>query len=554
MKKITLLSLAFFITSLSIGQTVTTFAGKANDDPDNNTESGTANDINSTYFSEPSGICFDDDGRMYIAERNKIRAYINTNLYIRAGSLQAPNVSEGYKNGTGTQSTFRKPGGIVSNSAGDIFVADVDNHCIRKIASFNTLGTGQTVTTFAGANSTPGLPGFGTEGYADGMGTAARFKQPTDICIDNSGNFYVTEYGNFTVRKIRPDGRVSTVAGSAGVEGTADGTGTAATFGGPWGIAMYDANRIVVTDPWNTNIRMINVVTQEVTTLAGPKTGPSPGTTDGTLTAARFKKPKGIAVIDGIIYVADENVIRAIDVPNNSVTTFAGNRGSFSITNGTGSSAAFTEISDIQSDGQGNMYVSENSRLVASNVIRKVTIDNLAPTSNFTASKRDLLVNEATTLTNTSSGQASTSRTWTITPADYSIVSGSLTENTVEIKCSKTGFYEVSLSVTNEYGTDLTTKEDFLAVSNTGSISSYKNTDLVKLFPNPVNNELQLQFETGVLANSSIVDIYHINGNKVMSIDPTQTVNTSALANGIYFVTVRTGELNYAKRFIVSHK
>jgi PKD repeat protein len=299
---------------------------------------------------------------------------------------------------------------------------------------------------------------------------------------------------------------------------------------------------------------MINVVTQEVTTLAGPKTGPSPGTTDGTLTAARFKKPKGIAVIDGIIYIADENVIRAIDVPNNSVTTFAGNRGSLSITNGTGSSAAFTEISDIQSDGQGNMYVSENSRLVASNVIRKVTIDNLAPTSNFTASKRDLLVDEATTLTNTSSGQASTSRTWTITPADYSIVSGSLTENTVEIKCSKTGFYEVSLSVTNEYGTDLTTKEDFLAVSNTGSITSYKNTDLVKLFPNPVNNELQLQFETGVLTNSSIVDIYHINGNKVMSIDPTQTVNTSALANGIYFVTVRTGELNYAKRFIVSHK
>lgn len=555
MKKIFTLTLLLLAGLFTIAQTVTTYAGKANDDPDNNVERGSGVDLTDTYFSEPNGITFDNNGKMYISERNKIRAVISNKLYIRAGSVQNPNLSEGYKNAGGIQATFRMPQHIVSDASGNIYVADADNHCIRKIAAFTTLGNSQQVTTFAGAEPTPGLPGNGTSGSVDGKGTAARFNKPTGICIDKNGNFYVSEYGNFTIRKIRPDGTVTTIAGNAGVEGTADGTGTAATFGGPWGIAMYDDNHVVVADQWNTNIRKINVITKEVTTLAGPTTGGDPRQVNGTLAEARFKDPKGIVVVNGIIYVTDQNIIRAIDVENNSVTTFAGNAANVSITDGTGSSAAFTELSSITTDGNGNLYVTENSRLVASNVIRKVSIDELAPTPNFTASKQNLVVNESVTLTNTSGGQPSTSRMWSFSPASSSVVSGGLDENVVEVKFASTGFYAVSLSVTNDYGTESVTKNDFLTVSTTGNVTRYEESDMVKLYPVPANDKVILELSGNLTSPKTEINLFHTNGQLIRSIDPSQReISTSELPDGIYFITVVTDKAKYAKRLVVSHK
>ncbi|MBT8327595.1 MAG: hypothetical protein KJP21_07715, partial [Bacteroidia bacterium] len=477
MKK-TLLLLSIIYGMTAYAQTVTTYAGIANNDAFNNYESSSGVALDNTYFSLPEGICFDPNGKMYISERNKVRTVHNNLLYIRAGSPLSPTSSEGYKNALGTSSTFRNPSGMASDANGNIYVADRANHCIRKIDKFNNLGNGQNVTTFAGTAPTPGLPGNGTPGSANGTGTSASFNSPTGVAIDSDGYLYVTDYNNYTVRKISPSGVVTTLAGSPGVEGTTDGTGSAARFGGPWGVAIYDANHIVVTDQWNCNVRKINKISGATTTLAGPTSGPNSQHADGTLTTARFKVPKGIAVVNGVVYVGDQNTIRAINESSNTVTTFAGDKSSFALTDGNGSNAAFTEISDVTTDGNGNLFVSENSGAIASSVIRKITINDLAPTANFIAPERDLVIDEKIVLSDISTGQAATSRLWTITPTTYDIHTGDLTTETVEISFKVVGFFEVSLEITNDYGTDSKTVDAYFSVSSVGSVERYNASNL----------------------------------------------------------------------------
>ena len=493
---------------------------------------------------------------MYTAEKNKVRIIVADKLSIRAGSLQATSFSEGYKNATGTSATFRDPGGLACNSNGEIFVADIENHCIRKIASYQNLGNGQVVSTFAGSNPTPGLPGYGTSGSADGTGTAARFNKPTDIAIDAAGNLYVTEYDNFTIRKITSAGVVTTLAGTAGSDGTTDATGAAARFGGPYGVAIYNSNTIVVTDPWNTNIRLVNIFSGATTTLTGSTTGADPRQIDGTLAEARFKAPKGVAVVQGVIYVADQNVIRAIDVAGNSVTTFAGNKSEFGLVDGNGTAASFTEINHIEADNNGNLYVSENSAAVASHVIRKVIISALAPSANFEATKRNLLVDEETTLTDISGGQEASSRTWTVAPGTYTIKSGDLTTKSFTTSFSATGFYNVTLAITNDFGNNTKNVESFFAVSTTqgSSIKEYGASNLASLYPNPTSNMVQIVLSPSISLSNVYVSLYDISAKLVKEIDPLKPFSTLNLPNGTYYVTIVNEKISIAKKLIVTHR
>lgn len=552
MKKISLILLLFY-TIIGYSQTVTTYAGKVNDDGFNKYESGSGVALNNSYFSFPEGISFDANGVMYISERNKVRIVTGDKLYIRAGSLQSPTNSEGYKNANGTQATFRNPGGMVSDADGNMYVVDIENHCVRKINKFVNLGNTQAVSTFAGANPTTGAPGYGTNGSSDGNGTSARFDKPIDITRDANGYFYVTDYNNFTVRKISSTGVVTTLAGSAGIEGTSDGTGTSAKFGGPWGIAMLDANNVVVTDPWNTNIRKINIFSGATTTLAGPTNGADQRTVDGTLSTARFHTPKGIVVVNGIIYVTDRNVIRAIDVANNSVTTFAGNKNNFTVTDGSGSNANFTELSDITTDGLGNLFTSENSDLVASSVIRKITINNLAPSANFTSAKRNVSVNEKITLEDISTGLEATSRTWSFDKQTYTIHSGSLSSKQLEVSFGATGFYSVTLSITNAYGTDSKYVEAYFSVSTTGSIAKYSNSELLQIYPNPATDRVTLELDPSLFTPQTDIYLYNSSGELISNLKNKNYLSTSDLANGTYYITVKNNEVSFAKKLVVTH-
>ena len=150
-----------------------------------------------------------------------------------------------------------------------------------------------TVTTFAG----------GSSGSADGTGADARFYDPVGVAVDGDGNVYVADYGNHAIRKITPAGVVTTLAGTAGSSGSADGTGADARFKYPSGVAVDGDGNVYVGDTSNNQIRKITPA-GEVTTLAGTATGS--GFADGIGPFARFFAPYGVAVDgDGNIYVAD---------------------------------------------------------------------------------------------------------------------------------------------------------------------------------------------------------------------------------------------------------
>ena len=555
MKKKCIISVTLLLVlATGYSQSVVTFAGKANDDIFTKYESTSGTSLTNTYFASPNGICFDNNGKMYVSELNKVRVITNNLLYIRAGSLQSTALSEGYKDGTGTQATFRNPKGLESDASGNIYVADADNHCIRKVSAYGSLGSGQIVTTFAGAATTTGLPGYGTSGSSNGTGTNAKFNTPTDITRDSEGSFYVTDQNNSTIRKISSSGEVTTLAGFAMTKGTADGVGSTARFGLPWGVAMYSSNQIVVTDRWNGNIRLINIYSGETTTLTGSKTGPNPQHVDGTLSEARFRAPTGVAVVNGIIYVNDYNVIRAINVANNSVTTFAGDITVSGIADGTGANANFTELSGMESDGQGNLYVTENSLSTASHLIRKVTINSLAPGADFTATKNNILTNQTVTLRDISTGQAATSRTWVITPSTYSISAGSLSNDTLDISFSVAGFYNVQLTITNNFGTDVKNAENYFIVSTTGAVKQYQDADFVTLYPNPAASTVTLASNGLFNLNNAIVQLYALEGKQIGILEPGEPFSISELPNGTYFITVTGDDIQVAKKLIVNHE
>ena len=270
---------------------------------------------------------------------------------LRAQSL-AFNTLAGYAghgsvDSIGNGSGFNNPGNIALDAAGNLYVADSDNHTIRRI-------------TPAGVASTlAGSPGV--SGSADGVGSSARFNQPLGVAVDTSGNVYVADSGNHTIRKMTAVGAtwsVSTLAGLPGVSGSTDGTGGGALFYEPEGVAVDVGGNLYVADTWNHTIRKVTS-SGGVTTLAG-----SPGnfgSADGVGGSARFYQPQGIAVDSaGTVYVADSanQTIRRVTA-GGSVTTLAGSAGSYGSVDGTGTSARFYQPAAVAVDGSGNLYVAD---------------------------------------------------------------------------------------------------------------------------------------------------------------------------------------------------
>ena len=223
------------------------------------------------------------------------------------------------------------------------------------------------VTTLAGT--------AGLQGSTNATGAAARFYRPYSITVDTVGNIYVGDNGNFTLRKITSAGVVTTLAGTAGASGSTDATGSAARFIGLTGVAVDTAGNIYVGERYSHRIRKVTSA-GVVTTLAGA--AGTAGYTDATGSAARFSGPCGVAVdTAGNVYTCeyDNHTIRKV-TSSGVVTTLAGTAGSSGSTDGTGSAASFYRPYGVTVDTVGNLYVTDTGN----NTIRKVTSAGIVTT------------------------------------------------------------------------------------------------------------------------------------------------------------------------------
>jgi len=327
---------------------------------------GYANGIGlAAQFSNPNGVATDSEGNVYVADtsNSKIRKITPAGMVSTlAGSTQ------GFADGAGATAKFSNPIGVATDAAGNVYVADTYNSKIRKISPDGM------VSTIAGS----------TQGFADGIGDVARFSLPSRIAIDAADNIYVADTGNYKIRKITPAGMVSTIAGST--QGFADGIGSAARFSGVQAIAIDTDGNVYVTDSSNYKIRKITADGM-VSTLAGS----TQGFADGIGTQAQFYFPQGVTTdVTGNIYVADSNnyKIRKI-TPAGFVTTIAGSTVGFA--DGIGDVAQFVYPTGLATDAVGNLYVAD----YGNHKIRKI-MQQLDVVQNNIASKIVIFPNPVT--------------------------------------------------------------------------------------------------------------------------------------------------------------
>lgn len=326
---------------------VTTLAGLAG-------SSGTNNGIGSAArFYLPNGVAVDGNTNVYVGDfyNQTIRKITLDGMVTTLAGLAG---ASGVNNGTGDAARFSYPSRVAVDRGGNVYVADTDNFTIRKITPAGV------VTTLAGL--------AGTSGTNDGTGSLARFNQPFGVAVDASTNVYVADTGNHTIRKITPAGVVTTLAGLAGTTGSTNGTGTAARFNGPAGIAVDSNNNIYVGDTYNHLLRRITPA-GVVTLFAGSPA--TTGSTDGAGSAARFNYPAGITTgTNGNYYFADvaNHTIRRITLAG-EVNTIAGLAGTSGTNDGTGDGARFNYPNGAGVDNGGNVYVADSGN----HTIRKIT-------------------------------------------------------------------------------------------------------------------------------------------------------------------------------------
>ncbi|MGA2867319.1 MAG: hypothetical protein ABSF95_22820 [Verrucomicrobiota bacterium] len=342
----------YTIRKVTPGGVVTTLAGLAGN-PGSADGTGSA-----AGFSYPAGVAVDSAGSVYVADACTIRKVTPGGVVTTLAGLAR---TGGSADGTGGAARFYGTSGVAVDSAANVYVADTYNHTIRKVTP------GGVVTTLAG------LAGY--QGSADGTGSAARFNEPSGVAVDSAANVYVADTSNQTIRKVAPGGVVTTLAGKAlfdqggnPIRGDADGTGSAARFNEPYGVAVDSAGNVYVADSWNDTIRKVTPG-GVVTTLAG--LAGTQGSADGTASAAQFSGPRGVAVDSaGNVYVADtwNHTIRKV-TPGGVVTTLAGLAGISGSDDGTGSAARFYDPCGVAVDSAGNVYVADTWNCT----IRKVT-------------------------------------------------------------------------------------------------------------------------------------------------------------------------------------
>lgn len=321
--------------------------------------------VAAAFFPFPMGMAADGSGNIYVADASTdtIQKISSSGVVTLLAGVSG---QAGTADGSGNGARFNDPSGVSAASDGSLVISDSANGTLRRISANGS------VSTLAGSTT--------NRGNADGVGSAATFSSPAGIGQDSSGNVYVADALNNTIRKVTPSGAVSTLAGSAGVAGNADGSGSSARFNHPSGIAVDRIGNVYVADTMNNTVRKITS-SGVVSTLAG-LAGIS-GIQDGAGSGALFNNPSGLVVDSaGAVYVADtgNSTIRRI-APNGVVSTIAGLPGVAGLMDGTGSDAWFNQPKAVALDSNGTLYVADT----ANATIRKINSGGVVSTVAFFA-------------------------------------------------------------------------------------------------------------------------------------------------------------------------
>jgi sugar lactone lactonase YvrE len=349
-------------------------------------------------FDKPGGLAVDSDGTLYVVDGfgTVIRKISSGGLVT---TIAGQSVVFGYGDGTGSAALFNGAGGLGANGADGVYVADSGNNVIRKVSSSGV------VTTVAGQ---PGVVGA-----LNGVGSAAQFYHPGGVVSDTTGNLYVGDYGNDTIRKITPDGSVTTFAGQPGDFGEGNGNLSVATFFNPGTLAIDSSGSLYISDTGNGVVRKIAGGT--VSTVAMTSPGPLPEgyicgrlcgpygiavdssgiyvsdfardkvfliTPSGTLqtVAGSYNDPSGLAITpDGTLYVSDgvNSVIREVS-PSGAFSTFAGALPSNGSADGPAAQARFSFPVGIVRDSHGNLFIADTGNFTIREISPGGTVSTFA--------------------------------------------------------------------------------------------------------------------------------------------------------------------------------
>ena len=328
--------------------------------------SGDSGPAVSAYLHYPAGVAADSEGNIYIAdtENHRIRKVgAEGNISTVAGSAGFGLSGDG---GPATAAEFVFPADVAVDSAGNLYIADTENHRIRRVDARGY------IATFAGAEAY----GFSGDG---GPSNLARLNFPQDAAVDGVGNVYIADTFNHRIRKVDANGYIATFAGT-GIPGYSGNGGPAAEaqLNIPEGVAVDGIGNVYIADTGNNRIRKVGADGNTSTVAGGGN--PTDGVGDGgPATAARLSSPQDVAVDgDGNIYIADTHngLIRRVSADGN-ISTFAGvGTLGYGGDGGPATKAYLNWPQDVAMDGDGNIYIADRSN----DNIRKVGADGIIST------------------------------------------------------------------------------------------------------------------------------------------------------------------------------
>ena len=312
--------------------------------------SGDGSAADRAQLNYATGVAVDSANNLYIADslNLRLRKVTGGNISTVAGNGKLAYSGDG---GPATSAQMNSPQGTAVDAAGNIYVAETDNQIVRRIAANGG------ITTFAGN----GTPGFGGDG---GAAASAQLNSPVGVAVDAAGNVYIADSQNARVRRVAPNGTISTVAGN-GTQGFGGdgGAATSAQLYTPTGVGLDAAGNLYIADFNNNRVRRVST-SGTITTVAGNGNSGFSGD-GGPATSAQLNLPRSVALdTTGTLYIADSgnNRIRQVS-PNGQISTFAGNgqSGSGGPESGPAIQARLGNVAGVAVDATGNVYLADGA-------------------------------------------------------------------------------------------------------------------------------------------------------------------------------------------------